>query len=95
MSDLLERVRKRWDIDREWPEPKWSVLCPCCWEHEVMIRRWKYHESRLSPQPWRCDVMFKCRVCSMTWACGVPVPEEQYPGPISKHNSGVIEGKRR
>jgi hypothetical protein len=88
---LYERVREMWDIDQDWPTPKFAVLCPLCRSPDTMIRRWSYCESPKSPRPWRCDVHFKCRSCSMTWACGVAVPEERYPGRIVKYHGGDIE----
>lgn len=98
MTELLDVVRDTWNIDQWFPTLTDSALrpinCPACgaWDGDFAIRSWKYHRHPLSSHAPRCDIMFKCHRCSMTWCHGVPVPEEWYPrpGPASAWQFGTI-----
>lgn len=79
LEDTLERLRTVWDLSYSIPLPRETLLhCPQCGAEDAIPRKWKFHLSGGSPNPWRCDVMFKCVVCGRAWVHGIVVPEEDY-----------------
>ncbi len=81
---ILARVQERWDLDGELPIPKWDVTCPSCQakmsDHNLQGRIWNLHKRNdgASKIPFRCDVSFKCRICSFVMVYGVIITEEMY-----------------
>ena len=73
--DTTAQVAKHWDLSRSVPVPKFTPSCPICGGGTVLMRGCKFHK-RDSPNPYRCDVHFKCCGCSFAWSHGVVVPEE-------------------
>ena len=98
--ELLDAVRHVWNIDQWFPTLKvrcliTEVSCPACKSPNYGIRLWKYHRRPLSSHTPRCDVMFKCYRCSMTWCHGVPVPENWYPkAQLGTVHHSVVESMR-
>jgi hypothetical protein len=75
-SDVFTRIDQRWEFIDGFPLPKWNVQCPCCREEDVQIHSFGFNRRGESPHPFRCNVGFKCRVCSMVWTLGVVVKSQ-------------------
>ena len=74
-DEVLKRVHRFWDLSGPFPVPRVRVCCPVCGFADVMIKQCKFFVKRPSMK-YRCDVMFKCTVCSAVWAHGLVVPKE-------------------
>lgn len=83
-----------WNIEPI-PHPKHDVACPVCKRGTtrfgtVIIRAWNYHARGTrhanKERDKRCDVSFKCTVCSYVWTHGIVVPEA--------HFKRMADGKR-
>jgi hypothetical protein len=74
-KEITERIRKFWDFQKlyPFPVPKEEVLCPCCRNSDIILKHFSFFEKEASPGNYRVDVHFKCCVCSMAWAHGVPI----------------------
>lgn len=76
-EEIENNVKAKWEI-KPLPQPKGDWLrCPVC-GGKPHLRHWHFfmrhrgnEEGRISG---RCDVGWKCTVCSNTWTHGVPVP---------------------
>ena len=80
-EDVLARVREKWDLSGPLPLPKWDITCPMCQakmsEGLIQGRMWNLHERNTGGTvSGRCDVGFKCRVCSFVMTFGVLIPKE-------------------
>jgi len=87
-AEIMERVKRFWDLSGPFPLPKWAVACPVCGFQDVLIKQCKFHVR--AENKYRCDVMFKCATCSAVWQHGVKVSKEMaLPG--LRGGSRVIE----
>lgn len=95
-KEVLERVKRFWELTGPFPIPKQPVLCPVCRSDETMIKNCGFFKRK--PEDYRCDVTFKCTVCSNVWTHGVVVPKEMsekmngswdWKG-MRKHLKGVV-----
>lgn len=81
-DEVLRNVAKMWDWSRGGiPLPRFTVHCPVCGLGTSKLSRVTFGMRDTSPNPYRCDVSFKCIVCSAFWTHGVPVPHDVW----SKH----------
>ena len=76
-EEIIERVKKFWDLSEVFPLPLKPVPCPECKSEETIIKQCRFFE-RLpkNKNNYRCDILFKCTVCSCVWQHGVKVPSE-------------------
>jgi len=77
-DEVLRRVKKKWEFIKGFPFPKFIVRCPECGSTEIQARFWHFHYRNKGGCKYRCDVGFKCTVCSLAWVHGVAIPEEEY-----------------
>lgn len=79
LEDTLDRLREVWDLSHALPLPRTEIrCCPQCEAGGAIVRRWRFHRRETSPNPWRCDVMFKCVRCGLAWTHGLVVPQAMY-----------------
>lgn len=81
-ESVLDRVRKRWDLDAIVPTPKWDVECPVCDNNDTLAKMWTFFKKKSGVEEsrhiYRCDVVFKCQICSFNFTFGVPIPEKMF-----------------
>ena len=76
-EEVLERVRKFWDISGVFPVPLQPITCPVCKSNETIIKQCRFTERLPNPDKnYRCDMLFKCTVCSCVWQHGIKVTPE-------------------
>lgn len=76
-----QRIDRKWDLTGPVPVPKFEPECPQCGqigEDLILMKSCKFFRKGVfgSDNPFRCNVKFKCFVCSCAWMHGVVVPEE-------------------
>ena len=74
-------VREAWDVDGPLPVPRFDVLCLCSGvlsRREVLVRHWRFHHRGGGSIGERCDMSFKCTLCSHVWVYGIVVPSEMH-----------------
>jgi len=79
-TEIKERIGRFWDMYKMYPFPipRKEVLCPCCRTEEVILKHFSFFEKETTHNDYRVDVHFKCCVCSMAWAHGLPVSRKNY-----------------
>jgi hypothetical protein len=93
------RVEQYWDLSDKVPIPKFQPTCAVCGSDEILLKSWSFHQRKTgSHNPYRCDVRFKCTVCSYVWFHGVAVPREMYlnnqPNLVVHYKDYLREAKR-
>ena len=67
---------KFWDMSGDFPVPKGDFNCFCGGKN--VIRQISWMSKSDSPSKYRCNISFKCTVCSAVFVCGVVVPKVMY-----------------
>lgn len=75
-EEVLERVKEYWDFVKGFPIPKKKIRCPVCGSEDIQARNWQFVYKDSGGCKYRCNVSFKCTVCSNVWTHGVVVPKE-------------------
>jgi|AntRauTorcE11897_2_1112592.scaffolds.fasta_scaffold30407_3 hypothetical protein len=76
-EETMKRIRSMWDLSGPVPLPKFEIHCPVCDNNQILMRAALFHTRRkVSENPFRCDVKFKCCTCSYVWSHGIVVPKE-------------------
>jgi len=88
-AEVLRRVAERWTIgdDDLFPLPKFEIRCPVCGSADVQARNWQFVYRDAGGAKYRCNVSFKCTVCSHVMTSGVVVPERMYKKHLSSPGS--------
>lgn len=93
-QEVLARVQRVWDLSGEQPEHRPGLIkCPACRASDIQQRHTRFflRRHKMDPEqhasPYRCDVSFKCRVCSMVWLHGVVVPKDMCLAGIDRQTS--------
>lgn len=77
IEETMNRIHSKWEMSGPVPLPKFEVKCPVCSEKKPLLKGALFHTRRkVSSNPFRCDVKFKCIECSFVWAHGLVVPRE-------------------
>lgn len=85
--DVMEKVATAWEFLGEppiIPYPQFEMICPnpACQSMNVQYSRVSFGMRDTSPHPYRADVSFKCRICSMFWTFGLVVSKEVYSAAV-------------
>lgn len=76
-EETMERIHAMWNMSGPVPLPKFELHCPVCHSKEVLLKGALFHtRHKVSSNPFRCDIKFKCIICSFTWQHGLVVPRE-------------------
>ena len=86
-QEIFNRVEKIWDLSGPFPLPYKLFLCPVCRANETIIKQCQFFKR--SGHNFRCDVAFKCTVCSAVWPHGVKVPEKMAAKGMKKSTLNV------
>lgn len=79
-EEIHARVQSFWELSETnfGPVPLPGLMrCPVCGvdDKDILIQHWRFHEKTgPSRVRYRCDVGFKCTICSNVWIHGVPIP---------------------
>ena len=85
-KEVLERVKRAWDLSTDFPIPKFRIICPICKSEAIQARNWQFQYRDVGGCKYRCNVSFKCTQCSHAWVHGVVIPEELF----RKHVRGNV-----
>lgn len=79
-EEVLKRVARMWTIGEDdlFPLPKFVVRCPVCGSTDIQARNWQFAYRDAGGCRYRCNVSFKCTVCSNVWTHGVVIPERMF-----------------
>lgn len=77
---VFENVEQFWDLSWIVPVPRSlnAVVCPGCRSKSPLIRKWQFHEKPGNTIRHRCDVSWKCRICSLAFVHGVVIHEAMW-----------------
>lgn len=84
-TEVFERVCKVWDLSGDVPVPReeYHPFCPACTGERNILKAWQLHHKETATWPWRCDVIFKCTICSYHFLFGVPITERMWQNAMS------------
>jgi hypothetical protein len=83
-STIQASIDKHWDQTTIFPVPKFKVRCPQCetdLPQNIILKNWSYFQktdNRVAGRHHRCDVYFKCMLCSYVFWFGVNITEETW-----------------
>lgn len=90
---IHERVAEAWDLRGNLPIPRWDVMCPCCFSSLVQFKAMTFFRRKRPNNPYRCDVDFKCRACSMVWRHGVAISQMMFEARTVGHPGAYYDWK--
>ena len=76
-DDPTIAVGSAWQVDgTPLPVPRFQPQCPVCREKTVLLRSYHYFDRGITAR-FRCNVTFKCLVCSAVWTHGLAIQPSQ------------------
>ena len=76
-KNVIDRVKGKWKLCY-FPLPKFTIKCPVCGSEDIQARNWQFVYRDVGGHKYRCNVSFKCTVCSFVFTFGLVIPEKLY-----------------